>query len=190
MIQELPSVTPPQEPSQAQPPAAPSPLEMDAFSLLWSLVPPSAKAALAGALAVVALALALVFTRPTMVDGAKMFMVELNASIAVVAVAIFYFRRELMKGLLLLEEFAYYAQDEAKMQMEMARYQMHALGRQLGGAGEGAHHPDAMVELFRSLGPMVSFLLAPQKSALNWGMFAMKVAQNAFNLYKQASHKQ
>ena len=100
-----------------------------------------------------------------------------------VCLAVVIFHRAILMELITLEELGYLVQEETIVGARDARRLLANIRSKL----DAGLHPGAaeLPDLLRHMGPLVGMLMRKEKNVLSWAMFGMKVAKNAFDIYRQ-----
>lgn len=124
-----------------------------------------------------------VLTRHSLVDGAKLFLIELMFLCGLLSLFVFVIRGRLFLKLHNLEEDTDQIRDEVVIQFTQGRASLNELSEKLASRSKGK--AAGLAGLIKAAGPAMMFVLSKEKSMMRWGMFGLKMAKNIFDLYKE-----
>jgi hypothetical protein len=118
------------------------------------------------------------------ITAAKVICITIFSLLALVALTVTILRKRILLELITLEELGFLLQEETLVNARETRKKLEALQERLDAT---AHPVEAaiMPELVKHVGPLIGMLVKKEKGTLNWVMFGMKLAKDAFGAWKQ-----
>jgi hypothetical protein len=133
-------------------------------------------------LIVIALAIP-VFMQPNLVSAAKVLMFYFMLVVAVICLAICFFRSWILDKLQMAEEIADMVQDEATVQLAMVNHKLADLNYRFL-EKQDASTTEVLPAFLKNLTPFAMLFLNKEKSMVKWAMLGSKFAKSAMELYK------
>ncbi|MBS2004543.1 MAG: hypothetical protein U0103_08110 [Candidatus Obscuribacterales bacterium] len=170
-------------------PAVPMPLDLaQEFSSKRQAAETAIKGLIAAAIVnVLAIIALIIFVEPLF--AGKVVLIEVMFAISAVCLVIVIGHNKIMSLLTQAEEIAYFARDQAFIDLNTLREELvrlrHKVRRDVDAEGYG--HVN---ELLKMVSPLVMMFIQKEKNVLRWGMFGWKIAQNAMAIIKQRSKQQ
>jgi hypothetical protein len=145
------------------------------------------KGAIAALICNAAVIMILAFTLGSVFAG-KIVLIEVMLMFALICLGIAIGHGKIMDLLTQAEEIAYLARDQAFVDLNMAREELAGLRRKLSREVDDQGY-GGVGELLKTVSPLVMMFIQKEKNLFRWGMFGLKVAQNAMAVIKQRSKK-
>jgi hypothetical protein len=116
----------------------------------------------------------------------KIALIEVMLLFSVICLGIAIGHGKIMDLLAQAEEIAYLARDQAFVDLNIARDELAGLRRKLTREVDDQGY-GGVSELLKTVSPLVMMFIQKEKNIFRWGMFGLKVAQNAMAVLKQRS---
>jgi hypothetical protein len=129
-------------------------------------------------------AMAIIAIKYSPLTAAKVICITVFSLLALIALTVVILRKRILLELITLEEMGFLLQEETMVNARETRKKLEALQERL---DVSAHPVEAaiMPELMKHVGPLIGMLVKKETGTLNWVMFGVKLAKDAFGAWKQ-----